>query len=114
MRNARRVGLDLVAQAEAANSAVFDHAVREHRAVLDRTAQVSQALAEHGAQAMVTGQLLWVEFDTGRTEFINAGHVWPLLLRDGHVEEIAPHRRPAVRYRTEHRVPRPEQRPAPR
>ena len=51
---------------------------------------MSRALAEHGAQAMVTGQLLWAEFDTGRTEFINAGHVWPLLLRDGRVEEITP------------------------
>ena len=90
VRNARRAGLRLVAQAEAANAAVFNHAVHEHRAVLEQTAQMTTALAQHGAQAMVTGQLLWAEFDTGRTEFINAGHVWPLLLRNGHVDEIAP------------------------
>jgi serine phosphatase RsbU (regulator of sigma subunit) len=90
LRNARRAGLGLAAQAAAANSGVLEHAVREHHAVLDQSAQVAKALAEHGAQAMVTGQLLWVEFDTGRTKFINAGHVWPLLLRDGQVEEIIP------------------------
>jgi serine phosphatase RsbU (regulator of sigma subunit) len=90
LRNARRAGLGIEAQAEAANEAVLGHALLEHRAVLDRSAQVTEALAEHGAQAMVTGQLLWVEFETGRTEFINAGHVWPLLLRDGRVEEITP------------------------
>ncbi len=90
LRNARRAGLGLAAQADAANRAVLEHAVSEHRAVLDETAQVAHALAEHGAQAMVTGQLLWAAFDTGRTEFINAGHVWPLLLRDGRVEEITP------------------------
>lgn len=88
LRNARRAGLGLAAQAEAANEAVLAHAVREHRSVVGRTVQVASALAEHGAQAMVTGQLLWVEFETGRTEFINAGHVWPLVLRDGRVEEI--------------------------
>jgi serine phosphatase RsbU (regulator of sigma subunit) len=90
LRNARRAGLGLAEQAEAANSAVLDHVVREHHAVLDQSAQVHKALAEHGAQAMATGQLLWVAFDTGRTEFINAGHIWPLLLRDGRVEEITP------------------------
>ncbi|MEU9012010.1 PP2C family protein-serine/threonine phosphatase [Streptomyces sp. NPDC048479] len=90
MRNARRAGLGLAAQAEAANSAVLEHAVREHRAVLDESAKVHNALAEHGAQAMVTGQLLRVAFDTGRTEFINAGHTWPLLLRHGKVAEITP------------------------
>lgn len=90
LRNARRAGLGLAAQAAAANEAVLEHAMREHRAVLDQTAQVTEALAEHGAQAMVTGQLLWAEFETGRTEFINAGHVWPLLLRNGRVEEITP------------------------
>ncbi|MFC4495463.1 PP2C family protein-serine/threonine phosphatase [Streptomyces ovatisporus] len=90
LRNARRAGLGLAAQAEAANEAVLAHTVREHRAAVDQSAQVTSALAEHGAQAMVTGQLLWVEFETGRTEFINAGHIWPLLLRDGHVEEVTP------------------------
>ncbi|WP_307842759.1 PP2C family protein-serine/threonine phosphatase [Streptomyces sp. RK75] len=90
LRNARRAGAGLAGQAEAANKAVLEHAVSEHRAVLDQSAQVTHALAEHGAQAMATGQLLRVAFETRRAEFINAGHVWPLLLRDGQVEEITP------------------------
>lgn len=90
LRNARRAGLGIAAQADAANRAVAEHAVREHHAVLEESAQVHQALAEHGAQAMVTGQLLWVSFDTGEAIFINAGHVWPLRLRKGKVEEITP------------------------
>ncbi len=90
LRNARRAGLGLVAQAEAANIAVAEHAVREHHAVLEESARVHNALAEHGAQAMATGQLLWVSFETGHAVFVNAGHVWPLLLRQGSVEEITP------------------------
>ncbi|WP_314171872.1 PP2C family protein-serine/threonine phosphatase [Streptomyces winkii] len=90
MRNARRAGLGLVEQADAANMAVVEHAVQEHRVVMDESAQVRRALAEHGAPAMVTGQLLTVDFETGDTAFINAGHVWPLRLREGRVEEITP------------------------
>lgn len=90
MRNARRAGLGLVDQADAANLAVLEHAAQEHRVVVDESAQIRAALAEHGAQALVTGQLLTVAFDSGRTAFINAGHVWPLRLRQGLVEEIVP------------------------
>lgn len=90
LRNARRAGLGLAAQAESANQAVAEHAVREHRAVMEESARVHKALAEHGAQAMATGQLLWVSFRTGEAAFVNAGHVWPLLLRNGKVEEITP------------------------
>ena len=64
--------------------------MREHRAVLDESVRVHNALAQHGAQAMATGQLLWVSFETGHAVFVNAGHVWPLLLRNGQVEEITP------------------------
>jgi serine phosphatase RsbU (regulator of sigma subunit) len=80
LRNARRAGLGLAAQADAANVAVAEHSIREHR----------HALAEHGPPAMATGQLLWVSFETGSAAFVNAGHVWPLLLRNGTVEEIRP------------------------
>ncbi|OEV06419.1 PP2C family protein-serine/threonine phosphatase [Streptomyces nanshensis] len=90
MRNARRAGLGLVDQADAANMAVLEHAAQEHRVVLDESAQIRRSLAEHGAQALVTGQLLTVAFDSGRTAFINAGHVWPLRLREGRVEELQP------------------------
>ncbi|MFB7757525.1 PP2C family protein-serine/threonine phosphatase [Streptomyces sp. NPDC056121] len=90
LRNARRAGADLVAQAEDAHRAVAHYADHVHRAVADQSGRVHQAIAEHGGQAMVTGQLLRVALDTGHTAFINAGHVWPLRLRDGKVQEIAP------------------------
>lgn len=89
IRNARRAGLGLVDQADAANEGIVEHAAQEHRVVMDESARVKRALAEHGAPAMVTGQLLSVDFDTGRTALINAGHVWPLLLRDGRAEELS-------------------------
>ncbi|MGX5214766.1 PP2C family protein-serine/threonine phosphatase [Streptomyces violaceus] len=90
LRNARRAGADLVAQAEDANRAVAHYAVQAHQAASDQTEQVHQAIAKHGGQAMVTGQLLRVALDTGHTTFVNAGHVWPLRLRNGKVQEIAP------------------------
>ncbi|MFJ3337045.1 PP2C family protein-serine/threonine phosphatase [Streptomyces sp. NPDC086766] len=90
LRNARRAGADLVAQAEDAHRAVAHYADQAHQAVADQSDRVHQALAEHGGQAMVTGQLLRVALDTGHTAFVNAGHVWPMRLRDGKVQEIAP------------------------
>ena len=90
LRNARRAGVGLAAQARPPTRRCSNTPCSEHHAVLDQSAQVAAALAEHGAQAMVTGQLLWVDFETGHTKFINAGHVWPLLLRDSHVEEVTP------------------------
>ncbi|MCT9138948.1 PP2C family protein-serine/threonine phosphatase [Streptomyces violarus] len=90
LRNARRAGADLVAQAEDANRAVAHYVGQAHQAVSGQTEQVHQAIAKHGGQAMVTGQLLRVALDTGHTTFVNAGHVWPLRLRNGKVQEIAP------------------------
>jgi hypothetical protein len=93
LRNARRVGLSLLDQARAANEAVVEHAVQEHLAVTDQTQQTQQvrgALAEHGAQAMVTGQLMWIGFETGENAFVNAGHQVPLRLRDGRAEQLTP------------------------
>jgi serine phosphatase RsbU (regulator of sigma subunit) len=90
LRNARRAGADLVAQAEDANRAVAHYADQAHQAIADQSDRVHQAIAEHGGQAMVTGQLLRVALDTGHTTFVNAGHVWPLRLRDGKVQEITP------------------------
>ncbi|OEV30552.1 hypothetical protein AN219_10205 [Streptomyces nanshensis] len=88
LRNARRAGRDLLTQAHAANEAVIEHAVREQRAVTQHSPQVQHALAAHGAQAMVTGQLMWVDFETGEAAFVNAGHTWPLLLRDREAQEL--------------------------
>lgn len=68
LRRARRAGADLVEQAR----------------------QADRAMQEHGRQGYVTGQLLRVSLLDGRTEFINAGHPWPLRMRDGQVQEIVP------------------------
>ncbi|MFE7576032.1 PP2C family protein-serine/threonine phosphatase [Streptomyces sp. NPDC057521] len=65
-RGARRAGLDLAGQAR-----------QTHRAVLD-----------HGRRTFATGQLLRIALDGTSAELVNAGHVWPLRLRDGGVEEI--------------------------
>ncbi|MGW6899614.1 PP2C family protein-serine/threonine phosphatase [Streptomyces sp. NPDC054919] len=90
LRNARRGSGSLLDQANDAHQAVVDYAHQAHQAYADQSDQVHQAVAQHGGQAMATGQLLRVSLDTGQTTFVNAGHVWPLRLRDGQVEEIAP------------------------
>lgn len=52
LRRARRAGADLAVQAYEAD----------------------QAVREHGFQGYVTGQLLRIDLNDGKTEFINAGH----------------------------------------
>ena len=68
-RGARRAGLDLAEQAR-----------RTHLALL-----------EHGRRTFATGQLLRIALDESRAQLVNAGHVWPLRLRDGAVEEVKLH-----------------------
>ncbi|MEU1528169.1 PP2C family protein-serine/threonine phosphatase [Streptomyces fagopyri] len=68
LRRARRQGADLAEQAQTAD----------------------QAVVEHSGGRYVTGQLLRISLRDGRTEFINAGHPWPLRLRGGKVEQIVP------------------------
>ncbi|MFD7027889.1 PP2C family protein-serine/threonine phosphatase [Streptomyces sp. NPDC059917] len=65
-RGARRAGEDLTEQAR----------------------QVHQALLDHGRQSMATGQLLRIALDGSGTRLVNAGHPWPLLLREGAVTEL--------------------------
>ena len=65
LRGARRAGADLAEQA--------------HRA--------DQALADHGG-GHATGQLLRINLHTGQAQLVNAGHPWPLRLREGAVEAI--------------------------
>jgi serine phosphatase RsbU (regulator of sigma subunit) len=65
LRGARRAGAGLAEQA--------------HRA--------DQALLEHG-QGHATGQLLRINLRTGRAHLVNAGHPWPLRMREGAVEVI--------------------------
>ncbi|GHH79378.1 hypothetical protein GCM10018781_57290 [Kitasatospora indigofera] len=68
LRRARRAGAGLAEQAR----------------------QADQAVRDHGRRGYVTGQLLRISLLDGRTEFVNAGHPWPLRLRDGQVREIVP------------------------
>jgi Stage II sporulation protein E (SpoIIE) len=65
LRGARRRGADLAEQAVQADRALMDHA--------------------HGH---ATGQLLRINLHTGRAQLVNAGHPWPLRMRDGAVEEV--------------------------
>lgn len=65
-RGARRAGTDLAEQAH-----------RTHQAILD-----------HGRGAFATGQLLRIALDGTTAQLVNAGHPWPLRLRDGTVEEL--------------------------
>ncbi|MFJ1967596.1 PP2C family protein-serine/threonine phosphatase [Streptomyces sp. NPDC087903] len=65
LRRARRSGCDALAQAHSAHEALLTH-----------------------SRGLATGQLLCVELETGICELVNAGHPWPLLLRDGTVEEV--------------------------
>ncbi|GAA4838358.1 PP2C family protein-serine/threonine phosphatase [Kitasatospora terrestris] len=68
LRRARRAGADLREQAH----------------------QADQAMREHGQAGYVTGQLLRISLVDGTTEFVNAGHPWPLRMRGAVVEELAP------------------------
>ncbi|MCX4458610.1 serine/threonine-protein phosphatase [Streptomyces sp. NBC_01728] len=90
LRNARRAGGGLLDQAQDAHQAVADYSDRAHQAFAEQPERVREAVIRHGAQVMATGQLLRVSLDTGQTTFVNAGHVCPLRLRDGQVEEITP------------------------
>ncbi|MBQ0851476.1 serine/threonine-protein phosphatase [Streptomyces sp. BH-SS-21] len=65
LRGARRSGCDPVAQAQ----------------------QAHQALMKH-RRGLATGQLLCIELASGVCRLVNAGHPWPMRLRDGAVEAI--------------------------
>jgi hypothetical protein len=65
LRGARRAGAGLAEQAHLAD----------------------QALADHN-RGHATGQLLRINLHTGRAQLVNAGHPWPLRMREGAVETI--------------------------
>lgn len=65
LRGARRAGAGLAEQA--------------HRA--------DQALADHG-HGHATGQLLRINLHSGQAQLVNAGHPWPLRMREGAAETI--------------------------
>ncbi|MFG3250966.1 PP2C family protein-serine/threonine phosphatase [Streptomyces sp. NPDC048187] len=68
-RGARRAGTDLADQAR----------------------QTHQALLDHGRSTFATGQLLRIALDGTGAQLVNAGHPWPLRLRDGAVEAVELH-----------------------
>lgn len=90
LRNARRAGVGIGDQAAQAHRAVAGYADQAHQSIADQSDRVHRAITEYLGQAMVTGQLVRVGLDTGRVEFVNAGHPWPLRLRDGKVRVIEP------------------------
>jgi serine phosphatase RsbU (regulator of sigma subunit) len=67
LRNGRRSGMDLAEQAAYANDSLAQHAP---------------------SGQFVTGQLMQVDLHTGTAAIVNAGHVLPLRLRSGRVEEV--------------------------
>ncbi|MFD4986626.1 PP2C family protein-serine/threonine phosphatase [Streptomyces sp. NPDC058374] len=66
-RGARRAGADLAEQAR-----------RTH-----------QALIDHGRGTFATGLLLRLSLDGTGAQLVNGGHLWPLRLRGGRVEEVS-------------------------
>ncbi|MCI3223740.1 PP2C family protein-serine/threonine phosphatase [Streptomyces sp. NP-1717] len=70
----------LVNASRSARRARADLAEQAHR--------IHQALLDHGRRTFATGQLLRIALDGTGAQLVNAGHVWPLRLRDGKVEEV--------------------------
>ncbi|MFC8433042.1 PP2C family protein-serine/threonine phosphatase [Streptomyces sp. NPDC057253] len=66
-RGARRAGADLAEQARCTH----------------------QALLDHGRRTFATGQLLRIALDGTSAQLVNAGHPWPLRLREGRVSELS-------------------------
>ncbi|MFI0242982.1 PP2C family protein-serine/threonine phosphatase [Streptomyces sp. NPDC016845] len=60
---------------------------RAHAGLLGQAHAADQALTRYD-RGLTTGQLLRIALDTGQCQLVNAGHPWPLLLRDGHVREL--------------------------
>ncbi|WP_405693250.1 PP2C family protein-serine/threonine phosphatase [Streptomyces sp. NBC_01185] len=60
---------------------------RARAGLAEQAHRADQALLDHG-RGHATGQLLRIDLHTGRAQLVNAGHPWPLRLRDGTVEEI--------------------------
>ena len=57
----------------------------------EQARQTHQALIDHGRKTFATGQLLRIALDGTSAQLVNAGHLWPLRLRDGTVDEIKLH-----------------------
>ncbi|MFI1607426.1 PP2C family protein-serine/threonine phosphatase [Streptomyces griseofuscus] len=57
----------------------------------EQARQTHQALIDHGRRTFATGQLMRIALDGSSAQLVNAGHPWPLRLRDGTVDEIKLH-----------------------
>ncbi|MEU1870155.1 PP2C family protein-serine/threonine phosphatase [Streptomyces sp. NPDC019793] len=57
----------------------------------EQARQTHQAVLDHGRRTFATGQLLRIALDGSSAQLVNAGHLWPLRLRDGTVDEIPLH-----------------------
>ncbi len=55
-----------------------------------RALEADRAVIDHGRRGFVTGQLLRISLLDGTTQFVNAGHPWPLRLRRERVEQMVP------------------------
>lgn len=54
----------------------------------EQARRAHRALIDHGDSSMATGQLMSLSLNDERMELVNAGHPWPLRLRDGAVKEV--------------------------
>ena len=54
----------------------------------EQARRTHEALLTHGRQTFATGQLLRIALDGTSSQLVNAGHPWPLRLRDGTVDEL--------------------------
>ncbi|MFE5534753.1 PP2C family protein-serine/threonine phosphatase [Streptomyces sp. NPDC056492] len=61
---------------------------RAGETLAEQARQLHQALLDHGRQTIATGQLVRIALDGSGAQLVNAGHPWPLRLRDGAVEEL--------------------------
>jgi serine phosphatase RsbU (regulator of sigma subunit) len=57
----------------------------------EQARQTHQAVLDYGRRTFATGQLLRIALDGSGAQLVNAGHLWPLRLRDGAVDEIPLH-----------------------
>ncbi|MFF7382015.1 SpoIIE family protein phosphatase [Streptomyces griseoluteus] len=54
----------------------------------EQAQRVHQALLDHGRRTFATGLLLRIALDGSGAQIVNAGHLWPLRLRDGVVAQV--------------------------
>lgn len=56
----------------------------------EQAGEMHRALLEHGRRTFASGQLVRIALDGSGAQLVNAGHPWPLLLRNRAVEELRP------------------------